>query len=266
MMLWQIIITHLQGPLSISTATLFGMVSIKYVAVMAPNCCRAPTKAIGALIIHHHHRAKTQQKTSNLYIVIVHHCCCCCCWRMTWQGPVYRYSNSSFCFGPGKMPSSQQRHPSTAAVDHDGCSNWMRWRLKTTTTTTTIALTWMNIKRNGAITTRDQSMDLNSAKMIIQFGHPVDSKYSLLLLLSSLLLCNAVVVAAVMLSQSAVQLRMWTKDPYSNLIGAQRHHRARINPLYWGNWWRWWLSSKSQYTALSAKDIVHWSTECETIF
>lgn len=110
------------------------------------------------------------------------------------------------------------------------------------TTTTTIALTWMDIKRNGAITTRDQSMDLNSAKMIIQFGHPVDSKYSLLLLLlSSLLLCNAVVVAAVMLSQSvsqsAVQLRMWTKDPYSNLIGAQRHHRARINPLYWGNWW-----------------------------
>lgn len=204
MMLWQIIITHLQGPLSISTATtatLFGMVSIKYVAVMAPNCCRAPTKAIGALIIHHHHRAKTQQKTSNLYIVIVHHCCCCCCWRMTWQGPVYRYSNSS-CFGPGKMPSSQQRrHPQLQWTTMDAATEWGEdWRLKTTTTT--IALTWMNIKRNGAITTRDQSMDLNSAKMIIQFGHPVDSKYSLLLLLSSLLLCNAVVVAAVMLSQS----------------------------------------------------------------
>lgn len=122
----------------------------------------------------------------------------------------------------------------------DAATEWGEdWRLKTTTTT--IALTWMNIKRNGAITTRDQSMDLNSAKMIIQFGHPVDSKYSLLLLLlsSSLLLqcscggcCDAQPV-----SQSAVQLRMWTKDPYSNLIGAQRHHRARINPLYWGNWW-----------------------------
>lgn len=207
MLLWQIIITHLQGPLSISTtATLFGMVSIKYVAVMAPNCCRAPTKAIGALIIHHHHhRAKTQQKTSNLYIVIVHRCCCCC-WRMTWQGPVYRYSNSSFCFGPGKMPSSQQRHPQLQWTTMDAATEWGEdWRLKTTTTT--IALTWMNIKRNGAITTRDQSMDLNSAKMIIQFGHPVDSKYSLLLLLtlSSLLLCNAVVVAAVMLSQSVSQ-------------------------------------------------------------